>query len=83
VYHSDELSERMKASPLKHADLLSTGLDASEAVPEAESAERVLARLLDERLAPVLERLDGKPDTGEVRHMIREEVERVAGQSHA
>jgi hypothetical protein len=38
---------------------------------------------LNDKLAPLLERVAELPDEGAVRRIVREELERVAGQSHA
>ena len=77
VWLDDETGAEWKASNLPLAELVKRGLKAAAPEPLDER----IGRLLDERLAPVLERLDEKPGADEVRRMVREEVERVAGQS--
>lgn len=79
VWLDDETGAEWKASNLPLAELVKRGLRADAPEPLDEKVGRLLA----ERLAPVLERLDGKPDTDEVRRIVRDELARVAGQSHA
>jgi hypothetical protein len=67
VYLSDELSERMKASPRKHADLLASALDADAAGASTDAVT----------LADLREELAAQDDR--VRRIVRDELGRVAG----
>jgi hypothetical protein len=78
VWLDDETGAEWKASGLPLAELVKRGLKAAAPEPLDEK----IARLLGERIAAVLERLNAKPDTDEVRRIVRDELERVAGQSH-
>lgn len=54
IWLPDDLAKRWKASEASLAELVRRGLDAGDPEPEDDK----IARLLDERLAPILERLD-------------------------
>jgi hypothetical protein len=71
VWLGEEQHTQWKASGLSLTEIVKRGLAAGD--PES----------LDEKLAPLLERMDAKPDPSEVRRIVREELERVAGVSHA
>ena len=98
VWLGEDLHSQWKASGDSLTEIVKRGLVASKGEAEKPATTAEIARLLDERLAPILERLDALPDTSNVRHMIRTELdahidavkrvvraelERVAGQSHA
>jgi hypothetical protein len=71
VWLGEEQHAQWKASGLSLTEIVKRGLAAGD--PES----------LDEKLAPLLERMDAKPDAAEMRRIISEALERVAGQSHA
>ena len=98
VWLSDDIAERWKKTGLPLAEFVKRGLDAGEPEPLDDKISRLLAERLAEAGQPataaevreiireeinaVLDRLDGKPDTIEVRAIIRAELERATGQSH-
>jgi hypothetical protein len=74
VWLGEEQYAQWKASGDSLTEIVKRGLAAGD----PESLDEKIGRLLDEKLAPVLERLDSLPDAAEIRRI----VERVAGQSH-
>jgi hypothetical protein len=76
VYLTDKLSARIEASGRKPADLMAAALDADDAAPQLAPATAAEVREIREELST-------KPDTDEIRRIVREEVERATGQSYA
>jgi hypothetical protein len=78
VWLDDETAAEWKASGLALAELVKRGLKADEPEP----LDDKIGRLLDERLAPIIDRLDAKPDRQEACDTIRAELLRAAGRSY-
>ena len=79
VWLGDDIAERWKQSGLPLAELVRRGLDAGE----PEELDGKIRRLLREEHGPAPSTQDPPPDAGEIRRIVRDELERVAGQSHA
>jgi len=82
VWLGEEQYAQWKASGDSLTEIVKRGLAAPKAETEKAATPAEVREIVVEAIAAVLERLDAKPDTSDIRHMIRTELERVAGQPH-
>ena len=76
VWLDDETGAEWKASNLPLAELVKRGLKAAEPEPLDEKIERIVRAALRDERADI-------PTDESIRRIVREELARIAGQSHA
>lgn len=79
IWLPDDIAEQWKASGDSLAELVRRGLAAGKPEP----LDVKIDRIVDARLTPLTERLDRLPGADDVKRIIRDEISRAAGASHA
>lgn len=79
VWLGETERDQWKASNYSLTDIVKAGLAALGAGDEQPLSAPAVREIVREELAPLLERVDAKPDAGEVERIVSRQIQRAAG----